>query len=55
MKARNVKFAGAAQPVPVSSDQEPVVSSSSPTPAGDDVLLDAYSQAVIRAADEVGP
>ena len=55
MKARNVKFAGAAQPVPVSSDQEPVVSPSSPTPAGDDVLLDAYSQAVIRAADEVGP
>ena len=55
MKARNIKMAGAAQPVLVSSDQEPVVSSSSPTAAGDDVLLDAYSQAVIRAADEVGP
>src|ERR1017187_3437340 len=55
MKARNIKMAGAAQPVLVSSDQEPVVSSSSPTAAGDDVLLDAYSQAVIRAANEVGP
>src|ERR1017187_1834503 len=55
MKARNIKMAGAAQPVLVSSDQEPVVCSSSPTAAGDDVLLDAYSQAVIRAADEGGP
>jgi S1-C subfamily serine protease len=55
MKARNIKFAGAAKPVPVSSDQEPVVSSSPPAPAGDDALFDAYSRAVIRAADEVGP
>src|ERR1039457_4773588 len=55
MKARNIKMAGAAQPVLVSSDQEPVVSSSSPTPAGDDVLLAAYSEAVIRSTDQVGP
>src|SRR5882672_2335989 len=40
---------------PVSSEAEPVVSPS-PTPtASDDSLLDAYSKAVVHAADEVGP
>jgi S1-C subfamily serine protease len=55
MKARNLKSVGAAQPVPVSSEPEPVVSSTRPNPGGDDALFDAYSRAVIRAADEVGP
>jgi S1-C subfamily serine protease len=55
MKARNIKFAGAARPVPVSSEAEPVVSPSPPAAPGDDALFDAYSRAVIRAAEEVGP
>ena len=55
MKAKNYRFAGAAQAVPVSSDPEPVMSSAASPPAGDDALFDAYSRAVIRAADEVGP
>jgi len=55
MKAKNFKFAGAARPVPVSLDQGPVASSAPSPQAGDDALFDAYSRAVIRAADEVGP
>jgi S1-C subfamily serine protease len=55
MKARNTKFAGPARLVPVSSEQESVVSASPPASAGDDALFDAYSRAVIRAAEEVGP
>jgi len=55
MKARNSQSAGAVRAVPVSSDQEPVVSTSPAAPTGDDALFDAYSRAVIRVADEVGP
>src|ERR1039457_5448595 len=55
MKAKNYRFAGAAQAVTVSSDPEPIVSAAVSAPAGDDALFDAYSRAVIRAADEVGP
>jgi len=40
---------------PVSSETEPVISPA-PTPMASDVsLLDAYSKAVVHAADEVGP
>ena len=40
---------------PVSSEAEPIVSPT-PTPAAsDDSLLDAYSKAVVHAAEEVGP
>jgi S1-C subfamily serine protease len=55
MKARNFKVADAARPGPVSGEQEPLVSGSQSLPAGDVALLDAYSRAVIRAAEEVGP
>lgn len=55
MKARNTNYAGAARQVPVSTDQRPVASPSASAPAGDDALFDAYSRAVIRSADQVGP
>ncbi len=56
MKATRSKLARAAGLALVSSESEPVVSGSpaAPHPA-DDALLDAYSRAVIRVADEVGP
>src|SRR5580765_831898 len=40
---------------PVSSEAEPVVSPSPAPAAPDDSLLDAYSKAVVHAADEVSP
>src|SRR6266436_8651251 len=40
---------------PISSEVEPVVSPSRTPTASDDSLLDAYSKAVVHAADEVGP
>jgi S1-C subfamily serine protease len=55
MKTRKFGFAGAAHPVPVSGEQEPLVAGAPSTPAGDVALLDAYSRAVIRSAEQVGP
>ena len=40
---------------PVSSETEPVISPSQTPATSDDSLLDAYSKAVVRAAEEVGP
>jgi S1-C subfamily serine protease len=40
---------------PVSSEAEPVVYPTPAPTASDDSLLDAYSKAVVHAADEVGP
>ena len=56
MKAQKPKLARAAKLTLVSSEQEPDLTRS-PTapPSADDDLQDAYSRAVIRAADEVGP
>ena len=56
MKAQKPKLARAANLARVSSEQEPALTRSpaAPPPADDD-LQDAYSRAVIRAADEVGP
>ncbi len=39
----------------VSSDAEPAISSTPPPPTNDGALLDAYSKAVIHAAETVGP
>jgi len=56
MKASRSKLASAAQWAPVSADAESALSSSTAAPSPkDDALLDAYSRAVIRVADEVGP
>jgi S1-C subfamily serine protease len=56
MKSTRSKVAGAAKLARVSAEPAPTVSASpaAPPPA-DDKLLDAYSRAVVRAADEVGP
>src|ERR1017187_6875643 len=55
MKTRRFDVAGPASPVPVSGEQAPLVTKSSAAPGGDVALLDAYSRAVIRSADQVGP
>jgi S1-C subfamily serine protease len=56
MKAERTKLTRAARLALVSSESEPVVSQSPPAPSpADGALLDAYSRAVIRVADEVGP
>jgi S1-C subfamily serine protease len=44
-----------AELAPASGDGEPVLSPSQPETAADNALLDAYSKAVVHAADEVGP
>src|ERR1039457_5772455 len=54
MKTRRFDVAGPASPVPVSGEQAPLVTKSSAAPGGDVALLDAYSRAVIRSADQVG-
>jgi S1-C subfamily serine protease len=55
MKTRKFGLAGAAHPVPVSGEQEPLVSGAASAAAGDVALLDAYSRAVIRSVEQVGP
>ena len=55
MKTRRFDVAGPASPVPVSGEQAPLMTKSSAAPGGDVALLDAYSWAVIRSADQVGP
>jgi len=40
---------------PISDETAETISSAPQTPAADDALLDAYSNAVIRVAEEVGP
>jgi S1-C subfamily serine protease len=40
---------------PVSMEPAPEVSAATNQPPGDDSLLDAYSKAVVRASEEVGP
>jgi S1-C subfamily serine protease len=55
MKTAELNLINGSGFAPVSSEAEPLTSPS-PTPsASDDSLLDAYSKAVVHAADEVGP
>src|SRR5882672_8626531 len=42
------------EPAQASSDSNPVVSTTPSSPPSDDGLLDAYSKAVVHAADQVG-
>jgi S1-C subfamily serine protease len=42
------------EPTPVSTESEPILSAP-PPPVADESLLDAYSKAVVHAAEEVGP
>jgi S1-C subfamily serine protease len=55
MKATKSKLVRAARLALVASEQEPVVSQPPTPPPADGELLDAYSRAVVRAAEEVGP
>jgi S1-C subfamily serine protease len=55
MKTRKIGVAGAAHPVTGSGEQEGLVAGAASVPGGDVVLLDAYSRAVIRSVDQVGP
>src|SRR6266850_1599910 len=55
MKITDVDVTKEVELAPVGTGGDSLVSSSLATPPADDPLLDAYSRAVIRAADEVGP
>jgi S1-C subfamily serine protease len=55
MKFADSDYAQELELTPVAAGQEPLVSPTPPGPAADDDLLDAYSKAVVRAADAVGP
>ena len=55
MKFADSDFAQELELSPVSSGPESVVSPAPPPTPGDDQLLDAYSQAVVHAAEAVGP
>src|ERR1051325_126037 len=55
MKSKVLDFANEPDLAPVSRGSDAVMSPSPAAPAGDDGLLDAYSKAVVHAADAVGP
>ncbi len=55
MKFEAVDFAAEPSPTSIATEKSPVVPPSPEQGAGDEKLLDAYSQAVVHAADEVGP
>jgi S1-C subfamily serine protease len=55
MKIVEVDFSNRIKVVPVGTEPEPIVSPAAPTTPGDEGLLDAYSKAVVNAAEEVGP
>ncbi len=55
MKDDDVDFLNRAEVVPVSMENDPVASAPAPVLPVDDALLDAYSKAVVHAADEIGP
>ena len=55
MKFADVDFTENLEITPVAGAAAPGVSPAPAAPASDDVLLDAYSKAVVRAAEEVGP
>ena len=55
MKFADSDYAQELELTPVAAGQEPLVSPAPPGPAADDDLLDAYSKAVVRVADAVGP
>jgi S1-C subfamily serine protease len=55
MKILDVDFTTGTILAPVAGEPESIVSSGEPAAPADDALLDAYSKAVVRAAEEVGP
>jgi S1-C subfamily serine protease len=55
MKTMDLGFGWDAEAMPASSQHDPVVSVPPAASPADDALLDAYSKAVVQAAEEVGP
>jgi S1-C subfamily serine protease len=55
MKTKRFNVSKEIGATPVSGEPEPLLKGSSARPAGDLALLDAYSRAVIRSAEQVGP
>ena len=55
MKITEMDFANDPEPSPVSAEQNSLFSPSAAAPPSDDHLLDAYSKAVVQAAEGVGP
>jgi len=55
MKVADFDFSREAAVTPVSLEQDSLASASSAAPPEEGALLDAYSQAVVHAAEEVGP
>src|ERR1051325_5824486 len=55
MKSKVLDFANEPDLAPVSTGSDSVMSPSPAAPAADDGLLDAYSKAVVHAADAGGP
>src|SRR5437763_4093599 len=55
MKTNDFDFANQPELAPVSTEPDSVISASPAAPAPDGALLDAYSKAVVHAAEAVGP
>ncbi len=55
MKITEMDFANDPEPSPVSAEQDSLLSPPAAAPPSDDHLLDAYSKAVVQAAEGVGP
>jgi S1-C subfamily serine protease len=55
MKTRRFNIADATRADPGAGEPEPLATGAPARPAGDVALLDAYSRAVIRSAEQVGP
>ncbi len=55
MKITEMDFPNDPEPSPVSAEQNSLLSPSAAAPPSDDHLLDAYSKAVVQAAEGVGP
>src|SRR6266581_3517096 len=55
MKITEMDFANDPEPSPVSAEQDSLLSPPAAAAPSDDLLLDAYSKAVVQAAEGVGP
>jgi S1-C subfamily serine protease len=55
MRIADMEKAASPALIPVSAEREAAASAPPPAAASDDSLLDAYSKAVVHAAEEVGP
>src|SRR2546425_7401743 len=54
-KLEYMDFLNGAEPAPISTEAESAISASPPPAPSEEALLDAYSKAVVHAAEQVGP